>query len=122
MNNEAVLKALFKIKEEELTFAKAVQVAIETEDAAKVAKETVYSAKGKSVHKIQKGSPKGSSKVNRDSSKVNSDSSKKIKYFRYGKDHKAPDCPHKNSKCTFCSKVRHLRLLVARSNITTRKL
>ena len=46
MNNEAVLKALFKIKEDELTFAKAVQVAFETEDAAKVAKETVYGAKG----------------------------------------------------------------------------
>ena len=29
VNNEAVLKALFKIKEDELTFAKAVQVAIE---------------------------------------------------------------------------------------------
>uniref|UniRef100_A0A0L8HMH8 Uncharacterized protein n=1 Tax=Octopus bimaculoides TaxID=37653 RepID=A0A0L8HMH8_OCTBM len=42
VNNEAVLKALFKIKDTELDFARAVQVAIETEDAAKVAKETVY--------------------------------------------------------------------------------
>ena len=41
------------MKEDELTFAKAVHVAIETEDAAKVAKETVYGAKGKSVHKIK---------------------------------------------------------------------
>ena len=54
---------------------KAVQVAIETEDAAKVAKETVYSAKGKSIHKIQKGLLTGSSKVN-------NDSSKKIKCYR----------------------------------------
>jgi len=59
VNNEAVLNVLFKIKEDELTFANDVQVAIETEDAAKVSKETVYSAKGKCVYKIQKGLPKG---------------------------------------------------------------
>eukprot|EP00731_Ephydatia_muelleri_P000962 Em0001g962a len=40
-NNEAVLKALFKYKEEELTFAKTIAVAMETEKAAKVAKETL---------------------------------------------------------------------------------
>ena len=33
VNNEAVLKALFKVKADELTFAKAIQTAIETEDA-----------------------------------------------------------------------------------------
>jgi len=38
-----------------------------TEDAAKVAKDTVYGAKGKSVHKIKKGSTTGLSKVNSDS-------------------------------------------------------
>ena len=79
---------------------KAVKIAIDTEDAAKEDKETVYGAKGK----IKKGSPTGSSKVN-------SDSSKKIKCYRCGKDHKAPDCPHKNSKCTFCSKVGHLEIV-----------
>ena len=31
VNNQAVLKALFKIKETDLTFARAVEVAIETE-------------------------------------------------------------------------------------------
>ena len=38
VNNEAVLKALFKVKDTDLTFTRAVQVAIETEDAARVAK------------------------------------------------------------------------------------
>ena len=38
INNEAVLKALFKFKDLELTFTRAT----ETEDAARVAKETVY--------------------------------------------------------------------------------
>ena len=42
INNEAVLKALFKINDDELNFEKAVQVATETEEAAVVAKETVY--------------------------------------------------------------------------------
>ena len=45
VNSEAVLKALFKVKDEKLTFAKALQIAQETEEAAKVAKETVYGAK-----------------------------------------------------------------------------
>ena len=42
VNNEAVLKALFKVGADELTFARAVEIAAETEDAAKVAKETVF--------------------------------------------------------------------------------
>ena len=40
IKNEAVLKALFKCKNEDLTFARAVEIATETEEAAKVAKET----------------------------------------------------------------------------------
>eukprot|EP00731_Ephydatia_muelleri_P034216 Em0051g8a len=52
VSNEAVLKALFKYKEDELTFAKAIAVATETEEAAKVAKETVYGTKTTPVHKV----------------------------------------------------------------------
>ena len=51
--NEAVLKALLKVKDSELTFAKAISTAVDTEDAARVAKETVYGAKQTLVHKIQ---------------------------------------------------------------------
>ena len=56
VDNEAVLKALFRIKDNELTFAKAIAVAVETEEAAKVAKETVYgtsSTLSSSVNKVQ---------------------------------------------------------------------
>ena len=53
VNNEAIFKALFKVKDSELTFAKAISTAVETEDAARVAKETVYGAKQTPVHKIQ---------------------------------------------------------------------
>ena len=42
INNEAVLKALFKINDDELNFEKALKVAMETKEAAVVAKETVY--------------------------------------------------------------------------------
>ena len=53
INNEAALKALFKVKDSDLTFAKAITIAMETEDASKVAKETVYGNKSGSVHKVQ---------------------------------------------------------------------
>ena len=42
INNEAVLKALFKINDDELNFEKAVQIATKIEEAAIVAKEIVY--------------------------------------------------------------------------------
>ena len=42
VKNEAVLKAVFKLRDDELTFSKAVDVAQEMEEAAKVAKETVH--------------------------------------------------------------------------------
>ena len=49
INNEAVLKAVFKINDDDLTFSRAIQVALETEDVAKVAKGSVYSAKGEAA-------------------------------------------------------------------------
>eukprot|EP00795_Rhopilema_esculentum_P005001 gene5001-biopygen83 len=54
INNEAVLKALFKVKDDDLTFARAIEMAIEIEDAAKVAKETVHGQISRQeVNKIQ---------------------------------------------------------------------
>lgn len=60
VNNEAVLKALFKVRDADLTFAKAISVAVETEDAAKVAKETVYGPSGKQVVAMNKVQDKSS--------------------------------------------------------------
>ena len=45
VNKEAVLKPVFKEQGQDLTFAKTIQIAIQTEDATKVAKETAYNAK-----------------------------------------------------------------------------
>ena len=40
--NEAVLKALFKVENDELKFSRAVEVTMGTKDAAKAAKETIH--------------------------------------------------------------------------------
>ena len=45
VGNQAVLKALSKFSDDDLTFLKAVEVALEMEIAAKVAKETVHGSK-----------------------------------------------------------------------------
>ena len=45
VKNEAVLKARFKMRADALDFNSAIQVSIQTEDAAIVAKETVYGPK-----------------------------------------------------------------------------
>ena len=60
VNNEAVLKAFFKVKDDELSFSKAIQIALETEDAAKVAKETVHGSLPRPVNQVNKkgGNPK----------------------------------------------------------------
>ena len=42
IDNEAVFKSLFKLKDDEFTFVKAIHVAQETEEAAMVVQETVY--------------------------------------------------------------------------------
>ena len=108
LNNEAVLKALFKIKDDELDFTRAVQVAIEHEDAAKVAKETTYGSKSTHpVNKVGKFKTKGSSRKGQASS--GSSQNTDIKCYRCGKpSHKAPDCPQKDTKCNFCNTVGHL--------------
>ena len=45
VGNKAVLRAIFKYNDDDLTFHKAVEVAREMEDAAKVPKETVHGSK-----------------------------------------------------------------------------
>uniref|UniRef100_A0A0L8H963 CCHC-type domain-containing protein n=1 Tax=Octopus bimaculoides TaxID=37653 RepID=A0A0L8H963_OCTBM len=104
VNNEAVLKALFKIKDTELDFARAIQVAIETEDAAKVAKETVYGSKTKQVYKVQQYKNKIPQKNHQQSYSTNQE-----KCYRCGKAHKVTDCPFKESKCHFCDKKGHFQ-------------
>ena len=104
VNNEAVLKALFKIKDTELTFARAVEVAIETEDVARIAKETVYGSKARPVNKVHQDQKEGPQQNHQQSH-----SKDKQKCYRCGKAHKATDFPYKESKCHFCDKKGHLK-------------
>ena len=103
VNNEAVLKAIFKVKDTDLTFAKAIQTAIETEDAAKVAKETVYGSRPRPVNKVHKNTRGGQQK-----GKKPSDYTEKKCYRCGDKRHRATDCKYKEAKCNFCEKIGHL--------------
>ena len=103
INNEAVLKALFKVKDNELTFAKAIEIAIETEDAAKVAKETLHGLKHQEpINKIQSNRKGKTASVNEQSS-----ISECIRFGRKG--HSPKDCRFKGAKCHYCSKIGHLQ-------------
>eukprot|EP00731_Ephydatia_muelleri_P018577 Em0011g617a len=110
----SVLKALFKIKDAELTFAKAISVAVETVDAAKVAKETVYGSSGRPVGAVNKFQDKYPSDGENSRPKAPSQRQKtdfpKGTCPRCGKmDHSARDCPFKEYICNFCKKTGHLQ-------------
>ncbi|KAG0722413.1 hypothetical protein GWK47_006041 [Chionoecetes opilio] len=114
VNNEAVLKALFKIKDDELNFTRAIQIATEVEDAAKVAKETVYGHSAKHVNKIQPDAStrvKYQSRLNKRSKSA--DSGKEVvKGYRCGKlGHKAHLCRFKDAICSFCKFKGHLQVV-----------
>ena len=69
--NEAVLKALFKVKDSELTLAKAITVAVEKEAAAKVAKATVHGSTGRETEVVNKVQDKPTSLSSAESSRSN---------------------------------------------------
>ena len=96
VNNEAVLKAFFKIKDTELTFARAVEVAIETEDAARFAKETVYVYKARPVNKVHQNKKKGPQQNHQQSHFKDQQ-----KCYRCGKTHKANGLPLQRSQVSF---------------------
>lgn len=105
VNNEAVLKALFKVKDDELDFTRAIEIATETEDAAKVAKETVYGSKSKAVNKVNRKNP--SSKTPQE--KPSDPDKAKVTCYRCGKpNHKANECRFKEATCNFCHVKGHL--------------
>eukprot|EP00731_Ephydatia_muelleri_P034369 Em0057g1a len=112
VNNEAVLKALFKQKEGDLTFAKAVAIALETEEAAKVAKETVHGVVLDPIHRVEASNKRSPSP--RDGSHRNSNAYGGRDFPtgtcpRCGKtDHRSAECPFKEAICRFCQKPGHL--------------
>ena len=115
VKNEAVLKAVFKLRDDELTFSKAVEIAQEMEEAAKVAKETVHgSSETPSTASVYKMSDKkkpplsGFKPYTKQSGQYTFLLPKGV-CFRCGKtNHTAKDCRFINAICRFCQKKGHL--------------
>ena len=99
VDNEAVLKTLFKLKDDELKFSNAIRVAQEVEEAAKVAKETIHGQPSTSVQKVYHAK-----------SKTSKTQEKKTACFRCGNSgHFSKACPHIKAICSFCKKTGHLQ-------------
>ena len=99
VDNEAVLKTLFKLKDDELKFSNAIRVAQEVEEAAKVAKETVHGQPSTSVQKVYHAK-----------SKTSKTQEKKTACFRCGNSgHFSKACPHIKAICSFCKKTGHMQ-------------
>ena len=99
VDNEAVLKTLFKLKDDELKFTNAIRVAQEVEEAAKVAKETVHGQPSTLVQKVYHAK-----------SKTSKTHEKKTACFRCGNSgHFSKACPHIKAICSFCKKTGHLQ-------------
>ena len=106
INNEAALKALFKHDDKDLTFAKAIQVASETEDADKVAKETVHGNKTTPVYKVDKKKSTSTHKTHTKQSNYTKSDRPCIRCGKTG--HQPSDCRYKDTKCHYCEKKGHL--------------
>ena len=94
VNNEAVLKTMFKIKDDELTFARAIEIATETEEAAKVAKETVHGQPAKPINKVQSGKH------------FKKDPKTCFRCDKMG--HDPSDCYYRESTCNYCKIKGHI--------------
>ena len=96
VDNEAVLKTLFKLKDDELKFSNAIRMAQEVEE---VAKETVHGQPSTSVQKVYHAK-----------SKTSKTQEKKTACFRCGNSgHFSKACPHIKAICSFCKKTGHLQ-------------
>ena len=107
VNNEAVLKVLFKMKADELDSHTAFQVVIQTEDDAKVAKETVYGPKSVPALAIMQKASHQKTVFQRPPKKEVPVGQQHC--YRCGyPGHIATSCKFKDAKYKFCKLARHL--------------
>lgn len=114
IHNEAVLKAAFKAKEDELTFQNVVRIALEVEEAAKTAKAQVYT-KSEDVHQVsaraRQPPPKSASKQ---TSKQTQRTTPTAQVDRKPcascgrKNHPRDKCYFREAECNFCKKKGHI--------------
>ena len=110
MQNEAFLKAVFKEKGGELTFAKAIQIANEIEEATKVAKETIGSNVD-DTHAVRTQAhipPRRSTfnKVAKPNDKSNNNGQPCGRCGKTG--HTGSNCRYKTYVCNYCKKIGHI--------------
>ena len=106
--NEAVPKAIFNVSDEELTFSKAVKIAHNTENAAKIAKEQCYRSGQEPVLKV-KGSKnyKKSNEPKKHNAIENVSKGKSCYHCNRGS-HQADECRYENVEYNFCRKKGHV--------------
>ena len=112
INNEAILKSVFREKEEKLTFAMAAEIATEVEEAAKTAKAQVYS-KPDEVQMIHTKKPQRNNHHHHHHQKspppTKPSASITARCYRCGKNgHAMKDCRLSNAVCNFCGKKGHI--------------
>lgn len=113
VENEAILKALFKKQDDQLTFAAALEIAMEVEDAAQVARETICATTTSPVvHAVRGDSGKNSIRTPAGKPKKAQAYTNHFppgNCFRCGQaNHRSQDCRHKTSVCHFCQKQGHI--------------
>ena len=112
VNNDAILKSVFREKEEKLTFAKAVEIATEVEEAAKTAKAQAYS-KPDEVQMIHTKKPQRNNHHHHHQKSppppTKPSASTTARCYRCGKNgHAMKDCRLSNAVCNFCGKKGHI--------------
>ena len=108
INNEAILKSVFREKEEKLTLAKAVEIASEVEEAAKTAKAQVYS-KPDDVQMIHTKKPQRNHHHQKSPQPTKLSASTTARCYRCGKNGPVmKDCRLSNAVCNFCIKKGHI--------------
>ena len=98
INNEAVLKAIFKLNDDEVNFEKAIDIAVKVEESAKVTKAQVYGSKGSLVYRIIK------EEKTKDQPKKDETNSTYKRYQCNKKGHKENGCRFLDSVCNFCNR------------------
>jgi len=112
VKNEATIKALFKIKDDDLTFARAIEIAAEIEEASKAAKET--SGNADEVFKLAKfksktqHQPSTSTHQKQQTSRDNTSRAKGQLCSRCDGKHSASECRFANVICHFCNIKGHI--------------
>ena len=108
INNEVILKSVFREKEEKLTFAKAVEFATEVVEAAKTAKAQVYS-KPDEVQMIYTKKPQQNNHHQKSPPSTKRSASTPARCYRCEKNgHAMKDCRLSNAVCNFCGKKGHI--------------